>query len=104
MMNNLNQGNDMTRIKKENTNDDSFNPLPFDLEKLITGNQKIPLSINGLDREEEKAKLELHIQEMIRAELVKYIQSLKSNDSKDNPPDMTGGITVSLESLPIPFE
>src|SRR5215213_10756500 len=101
MMNDINQSNDTTNGKKENTNNDSVNPSIFDLENIGTGNQNIPLSINGIDHEEEQIKLKSQLQAMISAELKKYIESLKSNNSKDTPPDIADEITVSLESLPI---
>ena len=71
MMNDINQSNDTTNGKKENTNNDSVNPSLFDLENIGTGNQKIPLSINGIDREEEQIKLKSQLQAMISAELKK---------------------------------
>lgn len=105
-MNDIDQGNDMRRTQKENTNDDDvFDPSLFDLKKLSTGNLKIPFSINGLDLEEEEmTKLELRIQEMLRTEIVGYVESLKPKDLKDNPPATPKTISVSLESLSLPFE
>jgi hypothetical protein len=81
-----------------------LNTPHLNLEKLITENKNIPLSISGLDSEKQKANLESQIQETIRTELARYVQSKKSNDSKDNPPIMTRTITVSFESLPVILE
>jgi hypothetical protein len=94
----------MTERKVSEDNNESLNPSLFNLEKLIAESKNIPLSISGLDSEKQKANLESQIQEIIRTELAKYVQSMKANDSKDNPPVMTGAITVSFENLPVPLE
>jgi hypothetical protein len=87
----------MTERKVSEDNNESLNPPLFNLEKLITENKNIPLSISGLDSEKQKANLESQIQETIRTELAKYVQSMKSNDSKDNPPVMTVQLPFHLK-------
>src|SRR5690348_14090587 len=100
-MKDIEEDPDMTDAKKQGISDPTKS-LPFDWDSLITRDEKIPLSIIGLD-DEKKAKLEPRIQDMLRTELSKYIKSLKSSDTKDNPPDMTGTLSVSFEGLPVPF-
>lgn len=72
------------------------------LKNLIAGNQEIPLYIVGLD--EIKTKLERRIQNMLKMGLANYIQSKKTAGTNGEPPNMPTSVSVSFESLRVPFE